>query len=119
MSDQPTSETSEALETLREEMARLDRKVEALSARMTDMVMNGWEARIDQLQLQAALGRMEVRDEVQPRIERLRKAYETARNQLAPIPGMVGDALEDASADLRPVLEQLDRAYKDAKAAIS
>lgn len=119
MSDEPRPPTAEAVDALREEVARLDRKTDALAARVTDMVMKGWEARIDQLHLQAALGRMEVRDEVEPRIERLRNAFEAARAQLTPIPGMVGDALEDTSADLRPVLDQLERAYKDAKAVIS
>ncbi len=118
MSDVAMSGTSEAVEALREEVARLDRKVDALSVRMTDMVMKGWEARIDQLQVQAALGRMEVQDDLEPRIERLRKAFEAARIQLSPIPSMVGDVLEDTSADLRPIFDQLDRAYKDAKEAI-
>lgn len=119
MGEVPSPEAAEAVEALREEVARLDRKIDALSARVTDMVMKGWEGRIDQLQLQAALGRMEVRDEVEPRLQRLRKAFEAARSQLTPIPGMVSDALEDTSADLGPVLDQLERAYKDAKAAIT
>ncbi|MGA7271226.1 MAG: hypothetical protein WB239_09160 [Acidimicrobiia bacterium] len=119
MSDEASSGTAQAVEALREEVARLDRKVDALSARVTDTVMRGWEARIDQLQLQAALGRMEMRDEVEPRIQRLRNAFEAARSQLTPIPGMVSDVLEDTSADLSPVIDQLERAYKDAKAAMS
>lgn len=101
-----------------EEIQRLRRRVEDLERRLADVEVMGWEGRIEQLQLEAALGRMEIRDELTPRVDRLRQAFESARQELQQVPTLVGEALEQTSEGLRPALEQLKRAYDEAREAI-
>jgi predicted nucleic acid-binding Zn-ribbon protein len=101
-----------------EEIQRLRRRVEDLERRLADVEVMGWEGRIEQLQLEAALGRMEMRDELTPRVDRLRQAFENARQELQHVPTLVGEALEETSEGFRPALEQLKRAYEEAREAI-
>lgn len=101
-----------------EEIPRLRRRVEDLERRLADVEVMGWEGRIEQLQLEAAPGRMEIRDEITPRVDRLRQAFENARRELQQVPTLVGEALGKISKGFRPALEQLTRAYDEARAAI-
>jgi chromosome segregation ATPase len=107
------------VDELRREVEALDQKVESLARQVTEARMNAWETRVEQLQLEVALGRMELRDELAPRMERLRAALESGRRELSLVPGLVREAFTDASVDLGPVFQQLERAYTEAREAMS
>lgn len=100
----------------------LERKVEDLSNRfeklteaVADTAVENWQTRMGQLQLQAALGRMEAREEIAPIMDRLRSAFEAARSELTEVPSLVGEAAED----LRPALRRFEKAFDEARRALS
>lgn len=105
------TETTPRLEELEHRVEELQARVDKLTQALADTEVSTWQTRVEQLQLQAALGRMEVRDELSPLMERLRSAYEAARAELTQVPELVGEAAED----LRPALGKLERAFEEAR----
>jgi hypothetical protein len=93
---------------------------------VADAEMAGWEARIEQLRLEATLGKMGMADEVSSLLARLKSAYDAARGELDEIPDLVEGELdeipylvEDASDDLpgrlRPAIDKIAQAYREAR----
>lgn len=111
--------TTSDIETLERKVETLDRTVNRLARQVADAEMAGWEARIEQLRLEASLGRMEVEDEFADRLNRLREAYQAARKELDELPELVGDTIAILPERLRPALDIVERAYREAKEKLS
>lgn len=111
----PETATDTRIEELERQVEALTDRVESLTEAVADAAVENWQTRIEQLQLQAALGRMEVRDEITPVMERLRNAFEAARSELTEVPAVVGEAAEE----LRPALRRFEKAFDEARRALS
>lgn len=107
--------TDTRIDELERKVEDLSNRVEKLTEALADTAVENWQTRIEQLQLQAALGRMEVRDEITPVMDRLRNAFEAARSELTEVPALVGEAADD----LRPALRRFETAFDEARRALS
>src|SRR5690606_11696950 len=110
--------TTTSTDRIAELEARLDGladRVDKLTRALADNQAFGWEARVEQLRLQSALGRMELRSGFEPTDERLRNAFEAARAELRDVPELV----VEAAGELRPAFERLERAFDEARRAIT
>lgn len=101
---------TDRLTELEARIDRLTEKVDRLAEAATDSQAREWEARLQNLQLQAALGRMDARDELEPLIARLRKAYDTAKTQLSEL----SDPLGEGAAAYREAREKAEKAFEEA-----
>lgn len=110
-----TTTTDPRLTDLERQVEELTAKVAKLTEALADSEVKGWQTRLDQLQLQAALGRMEVREEMAPLMERLRAAFDAARSELTQVPDLVAEAADD----FRPALRQFEKAFEEARRALS
>ena len=110
---QTTHDTT--VESLERQIQTLDRAVSRLAHQVAATEMNGWDARIEQLRLEATLARMEIQDEVSERIDRVKTAYEAARRELEGIPDLVEDAVGDLPGRLRPALDQVEKVYREVR----
>lgn len=107
--------TTSDVETLERKVESLDRTVNRLARQVADAEMAGWEARIEQLRLEATLGRMEIEDELADRLTRVREAYQAARKELDDLPELVGDTIAVLPDRLRPALDMVESAYREAR----
>jgi len=108
-------QTESPMETLEHRVDTLDRAVSRLTRQVADAEMGGWEARIEQIRLEATLGKMEMADEVSSRLARLKSAYDAARRELDEIPDLVVDAFGDLPGRLRPAIDKVAQAYREAR----
>ena len=108
-------QTTPDTRSLEQQVQSLDRAVNRLAHQVAEAEMNGWDARIGQLRLEATLARMEIQDEVSERIDRVKTAYEAARRELDEIPDLVEDAVGDLPGRLRPALDQIEKAYREVR----
>jgi hypothetical protein len=110
---------SEATITRDETLAELRAEVRELRALLVRLghetmrsMLEAWRARIDNLWVQADLGRMEVRDEVRAALTDADRAWQTSRDRL------LGAAAE--TGDVRDALvEGLESARSDLSAAVA
>ena len=107
--------TESQAKDLEHRLDTLDRAVSRLSRQVADAEMGGWEARIEQIRLEATLGKMQIADEVSDRLTRLKSAYDAARRELDEIPDLMEGAPGDILGRLRPALDQIEQAYREAR----
>jgi O-succinylbenzoate synthase len=97
--------------------ARVKALEEQMSSLRTEMVegqLEEWKARIDQLEVQAHLGQMEARGEIEPLLELMRNRLLDARQQLDRVGGAAGDAVASVSDGVKSALDDLRKALADA-----
>ena len=104
------------------ELHRIDNEVSVARARIDEDIADGrealanafhdeldvWKARLDDLKVQADLGRMEVRDQISPLIRRLDNAILNLRHDVQRIGGS-GDLTSDVKASVEDRMKTLRR----------
>jgi chromosome segregation ATPase len=96
---------------------RID-QLEAQLRRLNEDVLQGqlaeWKARIDQLEVQARLGGMEAREEVDPLLQRLRNRWLDAKEQFDKTQAAAGDAFASLRDGVKRAVDELGDALDDA-----
>jgi hypothetical protein len=100
-----------------DKIAELEQRLEALTKEQGDLRRqlaearsDQWQARIDDLDLQAHLGKMEANDRLQPLIDKLRDQWLDARQQFESSAATASDVIDR----LRDGFEQAGRDIRDA-----
>jgi hypothetical protein len=93
----------------------LSRQVAEMMSFMAGTQLDQWMARIEDLELQASLARMELREEAGPRIEDLKSRLETARTELATAGDRAGDVWGVLSEGVRAAFSDLKSAFEETK----
>jgi hypothetical protein len=99
LSEDPNEARIAALEA---HIAELQSQLLDTRQQLTDAQLDQWKGRIDELEVQASLGRMEAQEQLGPIIDQLRNRWLDARSQL----GTAGTAAGDVFTALRTGLEQ-------------
>jgi len=99
----PIAQLEERLEALSQQQAELRRQ-------LAEARSDQWQARIDDLDVQAHLGKMEANDRMQPLIEKLRNQWLDARQQFESGASTASDVIDR----LRDGFEQAGRDIRDA-----
>lgn len=110
--------TDQELQELRESIGELSRKVERLTEQVVESRLEAWNGRLENLELQAHLGQMELRDEAQSRLDQVRESWSRARRTLDDVGDATGAAFESAMDDLKPALTELRTGLEEAAKAL-
>ncbi|MFN8040518.1 MAG: hypothetical protein U0Q07_14995 [Acidimicrobiales bacterium] len=101
-------------EELKARIADLEQQVAELRAQLYESEIQDWKARIDQLEVQAKLGSMEARDEINPVLERLRNLVLDARAQMEQSQSSVGDAIGSIREGVVNAVRDISQGWDDA-----
>jgi DNA repair exonuclease SbcCD ATPase subunit len=110
MSDN-TKSLEDRIEQLEEQLRRLNEDV--LEGQLAD-----WKARIDQLEVQARLGGMEAREQVDPVVERLRNRWLDAKEQFDKTQAAAGDAFASVRDGVKRAVDDLGDSLDEAVAKL-
>lgn len=104
-STEPAAERIAALEA---QVGDLEEQLSTVRRQLSRAELDQWRARIDDLEVQAHLGSLEVRDELAPLVEGLRNTWLDARSRIesgsdttTEVIDALRDGLEQAMADIR------------------
>ncbi len=116
MADQEVHDRVSSLEhqvqELRDEIARLNKE-------LVEAQLDEWKSRIDELELQAHLGSMNVADQVGPLLETVRNRWLDAQEQLGKAGSSASDVISSLRSGLGQAVDDLRSSIRDARAAIS
>lgn len=101
-----------AIHELKARIDELEREQDDLRESLAQAQLDQWEGRLEDLELQATLGGMELRDRVEPILERGRKQLADARRTLD---GGSTTATEAAAA----VRKGIEQAWSDLRSAFA
>ncbi len=108
-------EAEAGAEPFERQVDHLSRQVAEMMSFMAGSQLDQWMARIEDLELQASLARMELREEAGPRIEDLKGRLETARTELATAGDKAGDVWGVLSEGVRAAFADLKAAFEETK----
>lgn len=108
-------EAEAGAEPFERQVDHLSRQVAEMMSFMAGSQLDQWMARIEDLELQASLARMELREEAGPRIEDLKGRLETARTELATAGDKAGDVWGVLSQGVRAAFADLKAAFEETK----
>lgn len=112
-------ETTMSDQDLEARVAALEEQLHTLRSELVEGQLDDWKARIDQLEVQAHLGQMEARGEIEPLLEQMRNRLLDARQQLDRMGGAAGDAVATVSDGVKSALDDLRKALSDAAERIT
>ncbi len=95
------------LESLKDQVAELREELTDLNRRFLEEQLEAWGARLDELDIQLHLGRMDVRDDLTPALERLQERLSSARTEAEQLRGNAGDAVKAAREAVQKALSDL------------
>jgi hypothetical protein len=95
-------------------LSALEEQLASLRSELAEGQLEEWKTRIDQLEVQAHLGQMEARDEVEPFLDLMRNRWLEARSQMDRMGGAAGDAVSSLSDGVKGAFEDLRQALSDA-----
>ena len=78
--------------------------------------MQNWQSKLDELKVQANLGKAEIRDAVQPTIDNIEKELDNLGKRMKEFQETSGDALEDIKAGANIALDAIIESFKEASA---
>jgi predicted nucleic acid-binding Zn-ribbon protein len=111
MPEDPNEARMSALEA---RITDLQEQLSNTKQQLTDAQLDQWKGRIDEIEVQMSLGRMEAQEQLEPMIEQLRNRWLDAQTQLR----TAGSAASDVFAALRVGLEQaMDQLREGARMA--
>lgn len=82
-------------------IAELQAELAATRQQLTDAQLDQWKGRIDELEVQIHLGRLDAEQQMQPVLEQLRNWWLDAREQLSHTGSAASSAAGDAFSSLR------------------
>ena len=92
----------------------LEAQLDELRRRLAESELDDWKARIDQLEVQAHLGQMDVEEQLEPLVEQMRNRWLDARAQFDKAGSMAGDTLGTLTDGVRNAAKDLSDALSAA-----
>lgn len=102
---------TDRVDELQQQVDRLSEELTSVRRQLQAAELDQWRGRIDDLEVQATLGSMSVRDRLAPVIEELRNTWLDARTKVA-------DGSETASEVTDRLREGMERAMSDIRSAV-
>ena len=115
MPDDPTEERIAGLES---RIAELQSELAETRRQLTDAQLDQWKGRIDELEVQMHLGRLDAEKQMEPMLEQLRNRWLDTREQVSQAGNAAASAAGDAFSALRSGVEQaMDQLREGARSA--
>jgi hypothetical protein len=103
------------IEPFERQVDHLSRQVADIMTLMTDTQLDSWMTRLEDLELRAALAKMELRDDARAMIDDVRARLESARTELAGAGDKAGEVWGALSTGMRAALDELKTALEETK----
>lgn len=112
--------------TTEERIAKLEAQIEKLEAKQTELrqqlvkaEIDQWQGRIDDLEVQAHLGAMEVNDRVNAGVEQLRARWTDTRRQVEHAAATASDVADTLREGVASAVKDLQKALIDSKKKVA
>jgi len=92
----------------------LEAQLDELRRRLAETELDDWKSRIDQLEVQAHLAKMDADDELEPLLEQMRNRLLDARSQFDKAGTAAGGALSTVTDGVRSAAKDLGDALAEA-----
>lgn len=107
----------ERIADLENQVAELGQQLRDVRRQLAAAELDQWQGRIDDLEVQAHLGSMAVRDRLEPVVQELRNAWLEARSRAAESADTAGDVTDRLRDGLEKAMAEIRSAVSDARAA--
>lgn len=113
MTDEPT------IEALKARIDELEQEQQRLRDELSRAQLEEWQGRLDDVGLQLHLGTMELRDRLQPIVERIQQQLADARRKIDDGSSTAADAAAAIRSGVEEAWRDLREAIKDAKSIVN
>jgi hypothetical protein len=103
-------------------MAKLEKKIQALETKQSELYeqlaearLDQWKGRLEDLEVQVHLGAMDTNDRIATLVQRARDRWVDARSQLGGATAVAGDVAETVRGGLESALDDVRQALLDAR----
>jgi hypothetical protein len=103
---------------LHQRISDLESQLDALKRELRDNQLDLWKARIDDLEVQLRLAQMDVRDDVGPVVDKLRKLVLDAQEQVTNASSSAREALQTLADGVRDATERIRSSLNEAGSAL-
>lgn len=110
--DDPTEDRISALEA---RIVQLQTQLSETRSQLTDAQLDQWKGRIDELEVQMHLGRLDAQEQMAPMVEQLRNWWLDARSQIGNASVTAGDAFSSLRTGVEEAMEQLRSGARSAR----
>lgn len=108
-------EQADRIAELEGRVAELTDELSATRKQLADAQLDQWKARIDELEVQMHLGRLEAEQQVQPVVDQLRDRWLDARDQIASASSAAGDVFGSLRSSVEAAMEDLRSGMREAR----
>jgi predicted nucleic acid-binding Zn-ribbon protein len=107
------------VDELQEQVDRLQEELASVRRQLAAAELDQWRGRIDDLEVQAALGSMSVRDRLGPVIEELRNTWLDARARAGEGTETASEVTDRLRDGMERAMSEIRNAVRDARTALS
>jgi chromosome segregation ATPase len=115
----PEDPNEARMAALEARIAELQEQLAQTRQQLTDAQLDQWKGRIDELEVQMSLGRMEAQEQLEPMVEQLRNRWLDAQSQLRTAGTAAGDVFTALRAGLEQTMEQVREGARTARGRIN
>jgi TolA-binding protein len=113
--DVPTDPTEDRISSLESRITALQAELSQTRKQLTDAQLDQWKGRIDELEVQMHLGRLDAQEQMAPIVEQLRNWWLDAREQIGVAGTTAGDAFSSLRMGVEQAMEQLRSGARSAR----
>lgn len=112
--DDPTEDRISGLEA---RITELQTELSETRRQLTDAQLDQWKGRIDELEVQMHLGRLDAEEQMAPVVEQLRNWWLDAREQIGSAGSTAGDAFSSLRSGVEQAMDQLRTGARSARSS--
>ena len=110
-------EITDRIGTLEQHIAELQDELKETRRQLTEAQLDKWKGRIDELEVQMSLGRLEATEQMNPVLEQLRNRWLDAQRQLSGATSTGRDVFGSLRSGVESAWDDLRKAIDDARGA--
>jgi predicted nucleic acid-binding Zn-ribbon protein len=115
----PEDPTEGRMEALQNQITALQEQLAETRQQLVDAQLDQWKGRIDELEVQMSLGRMEAQEQLEPMVEQLRNRWLDAQTQIRSASTTAGDVFTALRMSVEQAMEQVREGARTARSRIN
>ncbi len=112
-----TNDETDRIGALEAQIDELRSQLKDVRRQLSEAELDQWRSRIDDLEVQAHLGSLEVKERLDPVVEELRNRWLDAREQVANSAGTASEVVDALRKGLEQAMGEIRRSLIEAKSA--
>lgn len=111
--------TQQRIDALEQRITELSDELSATRRQLSEAQLDQWKGRIDDIEVQLGLARLEAQEQLSPVLEQLRNRWLDAQQQLGSATNAAGDVFGSLRSGVESAVDDLRAALRDARRAAS